>query len=92
MRCSGVEIEVADSAVQRFVTPEIVLRWLADSGVRTVGVPLREVDVYAVERLVEQQDVRGLNHHHGELAADLLAAGENAEFLHAVVPREKHPS
>ncbi len=56
VRCSGVEIEVADSAVQRFVTPEIVLRWLADSGVRTVGVPLREVDVYAVERLVEQQD------------------------------------
>ena len=55
VRCSGVEIEVADSAVQRFVTPEIVLRWLADSGVRTVGVPLREVDVYAVERLVEQQ-------------------------------------
>ncbi len=56
LRCAGVEIEVLDSATQRFVTPEIVLRWLADSGVRTVGAPLREVDVYAVERLIEMQD------------------------------------
>lgn len=54
--CKGVEIVIRDSAQSRFVTPEIVRRWLADSVVRTAGVPLREVDVYAVERLVEGQD------------------------------------
>ncbi|MCC8062306.1 MAG: hypothetical protein LIO68_03555 [Rikenellaceae bacterium] len=56
LKCRGVEIVIRDSAQLRFVTPAIVRHWLADSGVRLNGVPLREVDVYAVERLVEGQD------------------------------------
>ena len=48
MKCTGVEIVIRDSALQKFVTPDIVRRWLADSAVRSVGLPLREVDVYGV--------------------------------------------
>lgn len=56
LKCAGVEIVVRDSAALKFVTPDIVQGWLRDSGVRTVGMPLREVDVYGVERLVEGKD------------------------------------
>lgn len=56
LKCKGVEIVIRDSAQLRFVTPQTVRHWLADSAVRTVGMPLRDVDVYAVERLVEGQD------------------------------------
>lgn len=55
LKCRGGEIVIRDSAQLRFVTPAIVRHWLADSGVRLNGVPLREVDVYAVERLIESQ-------------------------------------
>lgn len=56
LKCKGVEIVIRDSAQLKFVTPDIVQGWLRDSGVRLNGVPLREVDVYAVERLAEEQD------------------------------------
>ena len=56
MKCTGVEIVIRDSALQKFVTPDIVRRWLADSAVRSVGLQLREVDVYGVEKLIERQD------------------------------------
>lgn len=56
LRCTGVDIVVRDSARLRFVTPDIVRGWLRDSGVRTVGAPLQDVDVYGVERMVEGQD------------------------------------
>lgn len=55
LRCRGVEIVVQDSAQQSFVTPELVRRWLADSVGRTVGIPLRDIDVYAIENLIERQ-------------------------------------
>lgn len=56
LKCKGVEIVIRDSAQLRFVTPEVVRHWLADSAVCVTGMPLREVDVYAVERLVGKQD------------------------------------
>ncbi len=56
LECKGVEIVIRDSAQLKFVTSETVLHWLADSAMRTVGMPLRKVDVYAVERLIERQN------------------------------------
>lgn len=56
VRCSGLQITIRDSALQRFVTPDHVRRWLADSALSPAGTPLREVDVYAIEHLIEAQD------------------------------------
>lgn len=56
MKCTGVEITIRDSAQLKFVTPETVRHWLSDSAARIEGLPLREVDVYDVENLIERQD------------------------------------
>ena len=56
LRCTGIDIVVRDSAELAFVTPEIVRRWLADSSIRVIGMGLRGVDVYAIERLVEAHE------------------------------------
>lgn len=56
LKCRGVAIEIRDSAQLRFVTPDIVRGWLRDSSVRIEGGALRDMDVYAIERLVERQD------------------------------------
>lgn len=56
LRCSELQIEIRDSARHRFVTPDHVRRWLADSALSPVGMPLREIDVYAIEHLIEAQD------------------------------------
>lgn len=56
LECTGVEIVVRDSATLKFVTPDIVQEWLRDSGIRTKGIPLREIDVYGIEHLVEEKD------------------------------------
>lgn len=55
LKCKGTDIVIRDSARLKFVTPEIVRHWLSDSAVRVADIPLREIDVYAVERLIEGQ-------------------------------------
>lgn len=56
LKCTGMEIRVQDSAEQHFVTPQLVRSWLRDSLEQaTTGLPLREVDVYAAEKMVRQQ-------------------------------------
>lgn len=55
LKCTGTEIRVLDSADQHFVTPSLVRGWLRDSLERVSGLPLREVDVYGVEKMVRQQ-------------------------------------
>lgn len=56
LRCTGVRIEVQDSARSGFVTPGLVRQWLSDSGLYREGAALRSIDVHAVEQLVERQD------------------------------------
>ena len=48
--------------------------------------------VQMVGRLVENQHVGPLNHHHGQLAAHLLSAGKHAQLLDAVIAGKKHAS
>lgn len=52
LRCSGVDIQVADSAMYGFVTPATILRMITDSSITYNGVPLTDVDLYAVERCI----------------------------------------
>lgn len=54
--CVGIEITVRDSSLLQFVTPELVHRWLIDSVEHPiVGSPLHDIDIYALERLIERQ-------------------------------------
>ena len=46
--------------------------------------------VQVVGRLVQDQHIGSGDHHLGQHTADLLASGQNADSLHAVVAGEKH--
>lgn len=80
LRCTELNIEIRDSARHRFVTPDHVRGWLADSALWPVGMPLNEIDVYAIERLVEMQDY--------VLQADVYAAIDGG--LHVTL-RQRYP-
>lgn len=56
LKCTGIDIVVRDSAQLAFVTPDIVRGWIRDSGIRVEGMPLRGVDVYAIERMIETHE------------------------------------
>lgn len=56
LKCSGFDIEVTDSAEIGFVSPDVVRGWFKDSMPHMIGKPLREIDVYEVERLIGAQD------------------------------------
>lgn len=52
-RIRSLEIEVVDSTSQGYlVTGPQVRRWIAQSGIATVGAPVGEVDLGAIERLI----------------------------------------
>lgn len=50
--CTGMDIRIEDGDKAGFVTPQLVSKWLADSLIRVVGQPIRQVDVYRVERMI----------------------------------------
>lgn len=62
--CRGLLVEVADSASVRFVRQDQVVGWLDSAGVRVVGVPLVDLDLMAIHRVIEAQPyVAGVRTH-----------------------------
>lgn len=56
MLCRGVEIQIADSAQLRFITPAIARQWIDQFTGGVVAKPLTEIDINAIENHLTTQE------------------------------------
>lgn len=51
--CRGVEINIADAKVHRFVTEEDIMNEVRSTGIRVKGIPVKDISVYEIEQKIK---------------------------------------